>query len=91
MIVNILLVLAMFFVIMGALGINTMKGPIPKLLTSSLIDAMSMILLIIALILKSGFNSMSIKLSIVLLFVMLTNPVINHVITKAAYEESKDD
>lgn len=91
MIVHILLVLSMFFVIMGALGINRFKGAIPKLLTSSMIDTMAIIWLIVALILESGWNTISVKLGVVLLFVMLTNPVINHVITKAAYEENKDD
>lgn len=91
MIVNILLVLSMVVLVLGTIGINRLKGVIPKLLTSSLIDTMAMILLVIALVLKSGFGIMSVKLGIVLLFVLLTNPVINHVITKAAYKEKIDD
>jgi len=91
MISNILLVISMFFLIMGAIGINRLEGVFPRLLTSSLIDTMAMIVLIIALILKSGFNSMSIRLAIVMLFVLATNPIINHVITQAAHEEQSND
>jgi len=91
MIANILLVIAMFFLIMGAVGINRLEGIFPKLLTSSLIDTMAMMTLIIALIIKSGFNSISIRLGIVMLFILLTNPIINHVITHAAHEEQNND
>lgn len=91
MISNILLVIAMFFLIMGAIGINRLEGVFPRLLTSSLIDTMAMIVLILALMLKSGFSGMSIRLGIVLLFIILTNPIINHVITQAAHEEQSDD
>jgi len=91
MIANILLVIAMSFLIAGAIGVNRLKGVFPKLLTSSLIDTMAMLTLILALMIKSGWNSMSIKLGIVMLFILLTNPVINHVITQAAHEEHKND
>lgn len=91
MLANILLVLSMIALIFGTVGINRLKGVIPKLLTSSLIDTMAMILLVIALMLKSGFGIISVKLGIVLIFVVLTNPVINHVITKATYKERHDD
>ncbi|MBI9013327.1 MAG: monovalent cation/H(+) antiporter subunit G [Clostridiales bacterium] len=89
MIANILLVIAMFFLIIGAIGINKLEGIFPKLLTSSLIDTMAMLALILALMIKSGWNSMSVKLGIVMLFILLTNPVINHIITQAAHEEQK--
>lgn len=96
MMANILLVMAMIFLLIGAVGVNSLKGIIPKMLTSSLIDTMAMILLVIALVLKTGFNGLSIRLVIVLLFIMLTTPVINHMMTKAAYlsvhkEGDKDD
>jgi len=91
MIANILLVIAMVFLIVGAIGINRLEGIFPKLLTSSLVDTMAMLTLILALMIKSGWSSMSVKLGIVMLFILLTNPVINHVITQAAHEEQKND
>lgn len=87
MFANIFLVLAMVFLVMGAIGINTMPNIISKLLTSSLLDTMALILLIVGLVLKSNFSPISIRLLIVLLFLLLTNPVINHMITAAAYRD----
>lgn len=87
MFADIFLVLAMVFLIIGAVGINTMPNIISKLLTSSLIDTMALILLMVGLVLKSGFSPLSIRLVIVLGFLLLTNPVINHMITAAAYKD----
>jgi multicomponent Na+:H+ antiporter subunit G len=76
---------------MGSIGINRMQGVIPKLLTSSLIDTMAMILLVLALLFKTGLNAMGIRLIVVLFFVLMTTPVINHVLTKATYDALKED
>ncbi len=89
MISDILLVFACIYLLFGAVGINRQKGVLAKLLTSSLIDACSFIILIIALILKCGFTVLSVKLIIVLMFILLTNPVINHYITRAAYKDQR--
>lgn len=91
MLANSLLVLAMFFLLVGAIGINRLPGILSKLLTSSLIDTMALILLVLGLILKSGLNGLSIRLVIVLIFLLLTNPVISHVITAAAYNDSQKE
>lgn len=86
MISHLFLGLSMICLIIGAFGINRLEGNIPKLLTSSLIDTMALILLVVGLIIRTGFNAIGIRLIIVLIFVLLTTPVINHVITKAAYD-----
>jgi len=86
MLTNIFLGLAMVFLIMGTLGLNRLEGILPKLLTSSLLDTMAMILLVIGLLFKTGFNEIGIRLVVVLFFVLLTTPVLNHVMTKATYD-----
>lgn len=90
MIANILLIIAMFFFITGAIGVNRFKGTYAKLLTGGLIDTTGLILLVIGLILKSGWNGITIRIVIVLLFVLLSNPVINHVVAQAAKESEHD-
>ncbi len=47
-------------------------------------------LMVFGLILKLGINSMSIKLCVVLLIILFTNPVINHIITSAAYKDDNN-
>lgn len=86
MLSNLFLILAMIALISGAIGMNRLKGIIPKILTSSLLDTMAMIFLVIALIFKTGFNAIGIRLIVVLFFVLLTTPVLNHVMTKATYD-----
>ncbi len=86
MISDLLLIISCIYLLFGAIGINSQKGVLPKLLTSSLIDACAFIILIVALILKCGFTVLSVKLIIVLMFILFTNPVINHYITRAAYK-----
>jgi len=86
MLSNIFLFAAAIFLLSGAIGINRLRGLYPKLLTSSLIDTMAFIMLIIGLILRVGINGLAVRLVIVLIFVLLTNPVINHIITQAAHE-----
>ena len=91
MITNVLLILSMICLLMGSIGLNRMQGIIPKLLTSSLLDTMAMILLVLALLFKTGLNAMGIRLIVVLFFVMMTTPVINHVLTKATLDALDED
>ncbi len=56
-----------------------------RLLTSSKIDTAATITILIALMLKIGFNSFSLRLVILLIFVLITGPVSNHIITRSAY------
>jgi len=90
MISSIFLATAMFFLLIGALGINKLKGVFPKLLVSNMIDTVALIFLVLGLITKLGFTRMSLKLLIMLTFILLTNPVINHFITRAAFNDLKD-
>ncbi|MBN2794803.1 MAG: monovalent cation/H(+) antiporter subunit G [Clostridia bacterium] len=85
MVANILIALALFFIVAGLIGILRFKSLMLKLLTSSLIDTMAMMLLIFGLILKTGFNGIGIRLIVIWLFLLLTTPVINHMLTQAAH------
>jgi len=87
MISSIFLLISMFYLLIGAFGINRLEGIFPKLLSSSLLDTAALIFLVFGLILKLGLNSMSIKLSVILLIILFTNPVINHIITATAYKD----
>ena len=86
MLVNILLIISMFFMIFGVIGLFRYDDILAKLLTSSLMDAASLIILILALAIKLGFSPMMYKLITVLVFMFITNPVVNHLLTKVAYK-----
>lgn len=86
MIYNGLLLLTCVFLVFGVIGIYRLNNLYAKLLTSSKIDTVSVITLLLALMIKSGFTMMTLKLFILLLFVIMTNPVTNHFIARLAYK-----
>lgn len=83
---SILLLIAMAYIGFGLIGIFRYDDVYSKLLTSSQIDTVAAITTIIALILRTGFSTMTIKLILILAFVLTTGPVSsNHIIAKSAY------
>ncbi|BEP28117.1 cation:proton antiporter [Helicovermis profundi] len=91
MLSDILLIISMSFVLIGVFGVIRYETVLAKLLTSSVIDTAALIMLMIALIIKLGFSSMTFKLIIVLIFVLITNPVINHLIARNVYKKNKNN
>lgn len=85
MISNILLILSWVYIFFGIFGIYRFKNIYARLLTSSKIDTVAFITIIFALILRAGFSELSIRLIIILIFMLLTGPVSSHIITRSAY------
>lgn len=85
MISNILLVIAWAFMLFGVSGLFRLKGIYNRLLSSSKIDSVTIITLFTALMLKTGWSVMSLKLIVILIFYLLTNPVTNQIIANSAY------
>jgi multicomponent Na+:H+ antiporter subunit G len=90
MIYKFLLVLSWFFLIIGVAGLFRFKGVFTKLLSSSKIDSVTIITIVLALIFKSGLTMMSLKLVIILSFYLITNPVTNQIIAISAYRNGID-
>ncbi len=85
MIYKILLIVSWIYIIFGMIGIFRFPNMYSRLLTSSKIDTVATITILIALMLKSGINVFSLKLALILFFVIVTNPISNHEITRSAY------
>lgn len=90
MIYNILLILSCIYIIFGLIGIFRFSHVYERLLVSSKIDTAATLTIMIALIIKSGFSDYSLKLVIILLFLLLTGPVATHVIARSAYRNGID-
>lgn len=84
MIADMLLILAWFFMLFGIFGLFRLKGIYTRLLSSSKIDSVTVITLFLALMIKTGFNVMSLKLAVILIFYLFTNPVTNQIIANSA-------
>lgn len=80
-----LLVLSWVYILFGMIGIFRFSNMYSRLLTSSKIDTVASITVLIALIFHSGFSIFSVRLLLILVFVMVTNPISNHVIARSAY------
>ena len=98
MIYNLLLIISWIYIAFGIIGIFRFSNMYARLLTSSKIDTVAAITILIALIFKVGFNPMSIRLIIILAFIMVTGPISNHIIVRSAYlngiqsrEEGRDN
>lgn len=86
MISSFLLVLSWIFLISGTIGLIKLKGVYNRLLSSAKIDSAAFLTLFISLIISSGFSIVSLKLFVIMIFYMFTNPVTNQVLASSAYK-----
>lgn len=89
-IMYILLVIGLFFSFVGVLGILRMHDVYGRLQASTCIPTMGNICLIIAGILYAATHSLGgstiVKLVIIMLMILCTNPISNHALLKGAYK-----
>ena len=85
MISRILLVISRVYIFFGVLGIFRFSNMYSRLLTSSKIDTVASITVIIALIFYTGIGEYTVKLSLILVFILITGPISNHIIVRSAY------
>lgn len=81
-----LIVLSWIFLIFGIVGVFRLDGVYTRLLNSAKVDSVTIITLITGLIVKSGWSVISLKLLLILMFYLLTNPVTNQIIASSAYK-----
>ncbi len=86
MISNGLVILSWVFLIFGIIGVFRLDGVYTRLLNSAKVDSVTIITLIAGLIVRSGWHVISLKLLLILVFYLLTNPVTNQIIASSAYK-----
>ncbi len=88
--IDILLGIGVFFILVGVLGVNRMPDVFGRLQASTCIATMGTISVVLAGILyavsNGGETVTYVKLAVLLLLVMGTNPISNHALCKAAYK-----
>lgn len=80
-----MLLLGTFFVFTGALGLLRMPDFFTRLHPAGIVDAAGIPLILLGLMLISGFTLFSAKIFILLLFLLLASPTACHALAKAAY------
>ena len=81
---SILVILGSLSIIVGLLGVYRMPDFYTRLHAASVIDTLGTILILFGLILYAGLNIVSIKLLLILIFILITTPTAAHALAKSA-------
>ena len=81
---GILIILGSLSIIVGLLGVYRMPDFFTRLHAASVIDTLGTILILFGLILYAGLNIVSIKLLLILIFILITTPTAAHALAKSA-------
>lgn len=73
-----------FFSIVGGIGLVRLPELFSRMHAASVTDTMGAGFIILGLLLQSGFSQVSIKLVLVLLFMLFSGPAATHALAKAA-------
>ena len=71
-------------IIVGLLGVYRMPDFYTRLHAASIIDTLGAMLILFGLILYYGFNIVSLKLLLILIFILITTPTAAHALAKSA-------
>lgn len=83
MIAYLFIFLGLVFIFFGTLGIIRFPDIYTRLQTSSKCDTAGAIALLVGLIVEEGLDSFSLRISVILVFSLLTNPVATHAIARS--------
>jgi len=76
----------LFFVLAGTLGVLRLPDFYTRLHAAGMTDTLGAELILLGLIVQSGFTQMSLKLLLVAFFLLLTSPTATHAVAHAAYK-----
>lgn len=82
---SLLILIALFFMFFGVLGLFRFKDFYARILISSKIETVGFLTIMIGLMLFSGFSFASLKIFLILLLMIITNPLSTHAIARSAF------
>ena len=80
---GILLLSGAVIVVIGALGLLRMPDALTQLHAAGTTDTLGALLIVFGLIIKAGFSLVALKLLVIPLILMLTNPTASHALSRA--------
>ena len=80
-----LIVLGLFFLVVGSIGMLRLPDVFSRAHALSLTDSLGAILVLAGLAVYEGFNMNFLRILVVLVLIYLLNPVISHATIRAAY------
>lgn len=83
-IANIIIVIGIVFMGLGIFGTFRFNDFFKRILITAKVDTVGFITVILGLILKTGFNFFSLKMFLVLILYLVTNPIATHATLRSA-------
>ncbi len=83
-IANLLVITGSLIVIIGLIGVYRMPDFYTRLHAASVIDTLGTMLIVTGLIILAGISLISVKLFLILLFILFTTPTAAHALAKSA-------
>jgi len=71
-------------IIIGAVGLVRFPDFFTRLHAISVIDTLAIMLIVVGLVLQSGWSLVSVKLLLIVFFILFTSPAAAHAVAKAA-------
>jgi multicomponent Na+:H+ antiporter subunit G len=80
---GVLLLAGAAFVLIGAVGILRLPDALAQLHAAGITDTLGVALIVLGLVVKAGFTLLSVKLLLILFFLLITNPTASHALGRA--------
>lgn len=81
----ILLIISWFFIIFGMIAIFRLKNIYSRILTSTTIDTVASLLIVLSLLFVVPSVDFILRLILLVFFLLITNPISSHVNIRSAY------
>lgn len=90
---NIILAFGVVFMLFGVVGVFRFKDFYTKLIVAAKIETVGVITFLFGLMIRHGLSFFSAKLLLIMGIILVLNPLVTHIITRAAYlsEQSKQE
>lgn len=82
---NIFIAFALIFMFFGILGIFRFKDFYSRILISSKVETVGFLTMMIAMILRAGWSYASLKILLISVIAIITNPLSTHAVARSAY------
>jgi len=76
----------LFFVLAGTIGVLRLPDFYTRLHAAGMTDTLGAELILLGLIIQSGYSQMTLKLLLVAFFLLITSPTATHAVAHAAYK-----
>ena len=80
-----LIIIALFFMALGVIGLFRFKDFYSRILISSKIETVGFLTIMIGFIVLAGLSYAAMKILLITLLVMITNPLSTHAIARSAF------